>query len=160
ALTQKLADADLSNVQAQRDLSVAHSRLGEVQLNLGESKSALASFRAAFAIVQKLADGDPRNAELQRDLLVLHSKFATIAEQAGDFSAAVASIEKALEIPQRSSKPEFFKKEVAWLENRLRLARAAERVFVDLRAIEAQPEAQRIPTLVAVMLAHTRRGQA
>ncbi len=100
-LAKKLAAADPTSAAAQRDLSVSHNKLGNVQLQLGDTKAALEAYRASLAIDQKLADADPRNAEAQRDLSISHNNLGDVQMQLGDTKAALEAYRKYNEISQK-----------------------------------------------------------
>ncbi|HKI36902.1 MAG TPA: protein kinase [Gemmataceae bacterium] len=55
-LCQALAEADKTNSQTLRDLSVSHNKLGYVYLRLGDSKAALDSYQKALEIRERLAN--------------------------------------------------------------------------------------------------------
>src|SRR5262249_16455279 len=57
----------------QRDLSVAHMEIGDVQEEQGDLVGALTSYRESLAIRERLAQSDPGNAGWQRDLSVVIS---------------------------------------------------------------------------------------
>jgi tetratricopeptide (TPR) repeat protein len=69
ALGERLARQDPSNAAWQRDLSVSHNKLGDVQLAQGELAGALESFRKGLGIRERLARQDPSNAAWQADMV-------------------------------------------------------------------------------------------
>ncbi len=93
---ERLARADPGNAGWQRDLSVSHEKIGDVQVAQGDLPAALTSFRASLAIRDRLARADPGNAGWQRDLWVSWWKLADVAEQQGDKAAAVDHFRTAL----------------------------------------------------------------
>ena len=78
AIRERLAQSDPGNTNWQRDLSVAYTKIGDVQAAQGDLAAALKSFRDSFAIAERLAQADPDNAVWQRDLAALYSEFADI----------------------------------------------------------------------------------
>ena len=62
AIAERLAKADPGNAGWQRDLSVSHERIGEVQQAQGDLAAALTSYQASLAIAERLAKADPGNA--------------------------------------------------------------------------------------------------
>jgi tetratricopeptide (TPR) repeat protein len=100
-LARKLAEADPGSAQAQRDLSISLSKLGNVQLEQGDSKAALASYQEALGAFRKLAKADPRSAQAQRDLAVSLSKLGDVQLEQGDGRAALASFQEALKISRK-----------------------------------------------------------
>jgi tetratricopeptide (TPR) repeat protein len=100
-IRQELAAADPRDVQAQRDLSVSYNKLGDVQLQLGDTAQALASYQQGLEISQELAAADPRDAQAQRDLSVSHNKLGDAYLQLGDTARALTSYQQGLEIRQK-----------------------------------------------------------
>ena len=66
--------ADPSNAAWQRDLAVAHSRVGGVLQAQGKLGEAQAAFGEYLAISRRLAEADPSNAGWQRELAVAHGR--------------------------------------------------------------------------------------
>src|SRR5262249_60111511 len=81
---ERLGQADPSSAQAQRDLSVSHERLGDVQLRLGDSKAALAAYQKALEVSLRLAQADPSSAQAQRDLSLSHNKLGDVQMRVGE----------------------------------------------------------------------------
>ena len=61
-IREHLATADPGNAKWQRDLSVSHNRIGDVQRAQGDLAAALTSYQAALTIREHLAKADPGNA--------------------------------------------------------------------------------------------------
>ena len=101
ALARQLADADPNNGLAQRDLSVAREKLGDVQLQLGNTQGALDAHRAGLALRQQLADADPNNAQAQRDLSVAHIKLGDVLHKVGNTKEAADAYRAGLVIRQK-----------------------------------------------------------
>ena len=59
------ARAVSGNAGWQRDLSVSHNKIGDVQQAQGDLAAALASYQASLAIAERLAKADPGNAGWQ-----------------------------------------------------------------------------------------------
>jgi hypothetical protein len=93
--------ADPGNVQAQRDLSVSHDKLGDVAVAVGDSAGAEAHYRASLEIRQRLAAADPGNAQAQRDLSVSHNKMGDVSVAQRDTAAAEQHYRAGLEIAER-----------------------------------------------------------
>jgi tetratricopeptide (TPR) repeat protein/tRNA A-37 threonylcarbamoyl transferase component Bud32 len=100
-LARQVWEANRDSAQAQRDLSVAHNRLGDVYLQLGDSKAALDSYKKDLEICQRLAEADKASAQAQRDLAVAHIKLGDAHLELGDSKAALDCYKKDLEICQR-----------------------------------------------------------
>jgi hypothetical protein len=58
-----LVAADPGNAQAQRDLSITHSNLGDLALWAGDGEGAERHYRAALTAIEPLADLDSQAAE-------------------------------------------------------------------------------------------------
>lgn len=100
-ISERMVWDDPRNAEWQRELSVSHSRLGDVQRSQGDLAGALASFRKAMEISERLARQDPSNDEWQRDLNVNHGKLGNVQLAQGDLTGALASFRKAVEICER-----------------------------------------------------------
>ena len=83
AITERLAKSDPGNAGWQRDLSVSHNKIGDVQVAQGNLPAALTSYQASLAIRERLAKADPGNAGWQRDLSVSHEQDRRRAGGAG-----------------------------------------------------------------------------
>ena len=56
---ERLAKADPGNAGWQRDLSVSHDKIGDVQRAQGDLAAALTSYQASLAIRDRLAESGP-----------------------------------------------------------------------------------------------------
>ena len=81
-IAQKLAAADPGNSQWQRDLSVSHERIGDIEQAQGNLAAALTSFQASMAIGQKLTAAHPGNSQWKVDFAISSWK---IGSMQGDF---------------------------------------------------------------------------
>ena len=100
----RLAKADPGNAGWQRDLSVSHDRIGDVQSAQGNLPAALAAFQASHNIFDRLAKADPGNAGWQRDLSVSHNKIGDVQSAQGNLPAALAAFQASLAIADRLAK--------------------------------------------------------
>jgi tetratricopeptide (TPR) repeat protein len=87
----------------QRDLSVSHDRIGNVELRLGNVDAALAAYRKSLAIAEALGLHDPANTEWQRDLSVSHNRIGDVELLLGNGDAALAAYRKSLAIREALS---------------------------------------------------------
>jgi hypothetical protein len=156
-LARRLVEADPQSAVAQHALSVSHAKLGDVQMEMGDSKAALAAYQKSLALHQRLAKADPQSAQAQRDLMVSFFKVGKLEQQAGEFSKAADWYAKALDIPKRFAKPGVFRNEVGILESRLHFCRAAADALIDPAAALKQAEELRLPVLAAVTAALARQ---
>ncbi len=85
------------NAGWQRDLSVSHNKIGDVQVAQGDLPAALTSFQASLASVERLAEADPGNAGWQRDLSVSHDRIGDVQVAQGDLPAALTSYRASLD---------------------------------------------------------------
>ncbi|MCH9807784.1 MAG: tetratricopeptide repeat-containing protein, partial [Alphaproteobacteria bacterium] len=76
AIRERLSQSDPGNAGWQRDLSVSHDRVGDVEKTQGNLSAALKSYQASLAIRERLSQSDPGNAGWQRDLWVSYWKLA------------------------------------------------------------------------------------
>ncbi|MGH3980352.1 MAG: hypothetical protein ACRDRZ_15330, partial [Pseudonocardiaceae bacterium] len=72
------AAADPTNTAWQRDLSVSHSKLGDLAVAAGDLATAGQRFQAALDIRQRLAAADPINAQWQRDLEISQQRVTSL----------------------------------------------------------------------------------
>ena len=59
-IRRKLVERDPGNADWQRDLSISHNKIGEVQRAQGDLGGALKNYQADMEIARKLAKRDPR----------------------------------------------------------------------------------------------------
>lgn len=98
---ERLASADLKNAEAQRDLSVSCSRLGDVTLQMGDSVAALGHYRRSLEIRERLVAADPKNTQAQRDLSISHDKLGQVSLLLGNAAEALMYYRKSLEVRER-----------------------------------------------------------
>ena len=104
AIRDRLAEADPANAERQRDTSVSHNKIGEVQVAMGDLSAALTSYQASLAIADRLAKADPRNAIWQRDLAVSHIKLGDMQRTGGNLAAALTNYAAGHQIFERLAK--------------------------------------------------------
>ncbi len=102
-LAKKRADAEPTDTQAQRDLSVAHEKQGNVRLQMGDPEAALASYQASFAIAANLVSLDLSNVERQRDLSVGHQKLGDVQLKLRNYNSALQAYKASLGIRKKLS---------------------------------------------------------
>ena len=95
---ERLAKADPGNAGWQRDLSVSHERIGDVQVAQGNLPAALTSFQASLGIRERLAKADPGNAGWQRDLALSFGNVAMIDAQQGAGEKALGAFRQGRDI--------------------------------------------------------------
>ena len=81
AIRSRLATADPSNAQWQRDLSVSHNKIGDLLVELGNFQVALVAFKTSLAIAERLASTDPSNVEWQSDLAISRDRVTSTEAQ-------------------------------------------------------------------------------
>lgn len=89
------------NAGWQRNLSVAHDRVGDVLVAQGKLPEALTSFREGLAIREKLTGTDSDNAALQHDLSISYEKIGDLLAVQGKLDEALDSIRKQLAVVER-----------------------------------------------------------
>ncbi|MEK8109407.1 hypothetical protein NKG94_41945 [Micromonospora sp. M12] len=77
-IAQQLAEADPTNAQAQRDLSISHTKMGDLATARGNLDAAEAAYQASLLIRQRLAEADPTNAQAQRVLQLFRDRIKGI----------------------------------------------------------------------------------
>ena len=87
-----------------RDLSVAHKKIGDVQVAQGDLASALKSYRDGLAISDQPGQLDPGNAGWQRDLSVSYNKIGDVQLEQGNLAGALTSYNDCLAIFDRLTK--------------------------------------------------------
>ncbi|MEL7481312.1 MAG: tetratricopeptide repeat protein, partial [Pseudomonadota bacterium] len=83
-IAQRLAVQDGGNTGWQRDLSVSHDRIGDVQRAQGDVTGALASYQAGLEIAERLAAQDGGNAGWQAGLAVSHGRLGQVQLAKGE----------------------------------------------------------------------------
>ena len=123
AIAKKLAAADPSNTQWQRDLSISYNKIGTIQQAQGKLAEALQSFQSDMTITQKLAAADPSNTQWQTDIVVSCWKIANLGEAAGTVAYRRSLLEKGLSILKKLEannqlpEPETNKRWISIFEN-------------------------------------------
>jgi serine/threonine-protein kinase len=92
-LCERLADPN--DPQSQRDLSIAHDKLGNALYRLGKLQPALEHYQESMRIAQGLVDVDGDDKVRQRDLSIAH-------DQIGDIHLRQGQVQKSLEHYQQS----------------------------------------------------------
>ena len=90
-IASNLLSGSPANVEYQRDLVLALSRIGDVQNDQGNLASALKAYRDGLAISGRLAKANPQNGLLQRDVSVAYDRIGDVQVRQGDVAAAIVS---------------------------------------------------------------------
>jgi hypothetical protein len=98
---RRLAEADPSNSQAQRDLSISYERLADMAVRNGDLDTARQLFDDAIAIHVRLAEADPSNVSKWRDLLYPMNRLADVITELGDAEQGVAIRREATDLARR-----------------------------------------------------------
>ena len=98
---ERLATADPTNADWQRDLSVSQNNVGDVLRNQGDLAGALAAYRESLIGFKRLATVDPTNAGWQRDLSVSQNKLGSVLLDQGDLAGALAAYRESLVVAER-----------------------------------------------------------
>jgi hypothetical protein len=98
-IRQKLAQENPTSAEAQRDLGVSLSRLGDVAVQAGDLPSARGPVRAELGHPPEARPGsNPTSAEAQRDLSISLFKLGGVAVLTGDLPSAKARLEECVSI--------------------------------------------------------------
>jgi tetratricopeptide (TPR) repeat protein len=100
-LDRLLSMEDRQNAQSQRDLSIALSQFGDLELQNGDSKAALASYQRSLDLRERLVKADPRNVQDQRNLSMSLTKLGTVHLQSGDSPASLTYLHRARDCFER-----------------------------------------------------------
>ncbi len=98
---EALVRATPDDAALQRDFSVAHYNLGDMELDRGNAAAALPHHRAALAVSQKLVALDPTNTVWQADVVDSHGKVGGILAKLGQRAEAKAELEAGLATAER-----------------------------------------------------------
>ncbi len=93
SLAEAHAKRDPENAVAQRNLSVGHTSLGDVQTHL-DTGAARDSFRRAFEIVEEQSRRDPASAQKAADAVMNCSKLAGLEARAGRYTEAATWVRR------------------------------------------------------------------
>ena len=104
AIAERLAAADRSNTEWQRDLSVSYERVGNVLVAQGKLDEALKAYRDGLAIRERLAAADRSNTQWQRDLSGAFKKVGDVLVAQGKLDEALKSYRDGLAIAERLAK--------------------------------------------------------
>lgn len=89
------------DLNALRDLSVAHDERGDVLVAQGSLPEALKAFRDSLAIRERLGKVNPTNAEWQRDLSVTYQRVGDVLVAQGNLPEALKAFQDSLAIDAR-----------------------------------------------------------
>jgi tetratricopeptide (TPR) repeat protein len=101
AIRERLAAADRSNTEWQRDLLWSYNKVGEVLAAQGKLEEALKAYRDGLAIRERLAAADRSNTEWQRDLLWSYNKVGDVLEKQGKLEEALTAYRGSLATGER-----------------------------------------------------------
>ena len=101
AIAQRLAAANPSSADAQRDVGISLEKLGDVLMEAGELAAARLRYEASLTIAQPLASANPSNAVAQRNVSVSLNKLGDVLMKAGELPMARTRYEASLTIRQR-----------------------------------------------------------
>jgi tetratricopeptide (TPR) repeat protein len=101
AIRERLVKVDPGNADWQRDLFIAHSRLGDVLRDQGNLAAALASHRAALSVAESLAQLRPRYVRSQLDVYFAYGSVATMEARMGERGRALDAFKAARAVMAR-----------------------------------------------------------
>jgi tetratricopeptide (TPR) repeat protein len=100
AIRERLAAADRSNTEWQRDLLWSYNKVGEVLAAQGKLEEALKAYRDGLAIRERLA-ADRSNTVWQRNLSVSYNKVGEVLVKQGKLEEALTAYRDSLAIRER-----------------------------------------------------------
>jgi len=92
----RLAVADPSNTQWQRDLSVSYEKVGDVLVTHGQFAEALKVYRDSLALIERLVALDPSNTLWQRHISISYEKVGSVLAAQGQLEDALTAFETSL----------------------------------------------------------------
>jgi tetratricopeptide (TPR) repeat protein len=123
---QEIARLEAGRSAAQRNVALAHKRLGAVQAKLGEFDPALSHYQAAIGIDRRRMNADPSDAEAAMDASFDEADIGWIYGELGRHRLAAESFERALSLRRKlaAADPKDYRQAVgiARLEMRVALA--------------------------------------
>ncbi len=103
AIAEELAK-DRGNAKAQRDLSVAYNKVGDVLKAQGHLAEALKAYQAGFDIMKRLTELNSGNTLWQRDLAYSCNKVGDVLVAQGHLTEALKAFQAGLDIIERLAK--------------------------------------------------------
>ncbi|HVW37784.1 MAG TPA: protein kinase, partial [Pirellulales bacterium] len=88
-IAKKVAEESPGDEQAQRDLQLAYSRLGDALQRLGRAADALKYRQESLQITRRLADARPADAKSELEVAESNCKLGIAKQQAGQNAAAI-----------------------------------------------------------------------
>jgi tetratricopeptide (TPR) repeat protein len=101
---QVLVQQQPNNAEFEVQLSVAYSRMGDVQVEQGELTQALQAYNTCVAIDEGMTKSDPANVERQQDLAVDYQRIGNVLLVQRNWAEALKSFRASLEIFDRLAK--------------------------------------------------------
>jgi tetratricopeptide (TPR) repeat protein len=95
------AEADPSGLVAQRNLSVAYNKQGDLARACGESTQAEQRYRDSLDIIMQLVETYPDKPDLQRDVSICYDRLGDLARDRGDSAQAEQLYRDSLDIAKR-----------------------------------------------------------
>ena len=100
-ISRRLAAADPSDAERQRDVTVTLNNVGDVRRARNDLSGALDAYEEGLTIRRRLAAADPSHTERQRDVLVSLTKIGDVRRARNDLSGALDAYEEGLAIARR-----------------------------------------------------------
>jgi len=85
------------------DLAESHSRLGDIEIQLGNGNSALQSYKTGLDIVETLVSNDPSNIPARRKFAIFHQKLGDTYVRQGNLTKALEVFSLSLNILEKIS---------------------------------------------------------
>jgi tetratricopeptide (TPR) repeat protein len=101
AIRERLASADPSNTQQQRDLSIYHNKVGDVLMAQGKPDEALQTYNDSLAIMKRLVATDATNTGWQRDLSISYERLGNVLAAQGKLAEALRVFRDCLAVRDR-----------------------------------------------------------
>jgi len=106
---KSLAEADPTNVRAQRSLGISYIKVGDVLgnsnfPNAGDEAGAMTNYQASLAVWQALDQANPNNSDIRSWLGLIHERIGSIFEQQGRIDVALESYRESQTIREALAK--------------------------------------------------------
>ena len=100
-VSERLAAQDPASAQAQRDVAISMSRLGDALVEAGDLSNAISRFEQSLTISERLAEQNPTSAEALRDVAVSLNRLGDAQVEQGEIDQALSQFQMGLKISQR-----------------------------------------------------------
>ena len=98
---KKILDDARAQGSPDQTLVWSHFRMGDVEMDLGNTLAAQKEYQAGHELAKSLADANPKLTQFQRDLGISFNNLGKVTQQRGQPKAALDFFQKGLDVSQR-----------------------------------------------------------